>query len=111
MSLFYVTVHSVASTTPADLVRFFKPSQFTALSAVKHSYLYRATDLYGASNQSRQNLFGDSCLTSSQRRSDPLAAARGCDQSSIGKTTRKLSTICPGTLTYVRTTRCGSFTF
>jgi hypothetical protein len=47
MSLFYVTVRSAASTTPADLLNLFKPSQFKSLGAVQHGYLYRATDIVG----------------------------------------------------------------
>jgi hypothetical protein len=48
MSLFYVTAHSAANTTPTNILKHFKPSQFKSLSAVQKSYLYRATDLHGA---------------------------------------------------------------
>jgi hypothetical protein len=48
MSLFYLTIHSAASTTPADLLKIFRPSQFKSLSTIQRSYLYRATDLHGA---------------------------------------------------------------
>jgi hypothetical protein len=47
MSLFYITLHSAASVTSAELLKVFKPSQFKALSAVKRSYLYHATDVHG----------------------------------------------------------------
>jgi hypothetical protein len=47
MSLLYVTMQATASTTPANLLKVFNPSNFESLSK-STGFLYRANDIQGA---------------------------------------------------------------